>query len=414
MDTDKQSKEMTNPSKLDVADHFHQMSSSTSTYIENQRNWNDDTAYEKKMKRKCRGDRKAQNLRRRQRRKQINGNTEHANEHVIVISEDGNQVENGIDEDQIQEYSMNIQHVLKPENKRKRQESNRDDVQVSRSFSQLSISRGAAKKKKKITTATSNESATGLLNGTNDDIQARKRNDQEENDDTDEVLTTNSLHQFKPKYLRTSNRIFTQMLSNLLDANENIIQCFNTNEKLQFLREMVEVINNYQYFDLQQQLWRHYRNISMKEDQSVLKLSKQDAKELNTCRTYGFPKHVIEKRLKTIEHQLQRTSNELQQYNIKLGENAQQWRPSFNSSLLWHVLHEFIRKGQKRLEQELLYRQTMSGFNVIDRQLIAKFYQLRPNEEQIHLAKTIWQTTADKLKMHEREEILRKRIYLQR
>ena len=41
------------------------------------------------------------------------------------------------------------------------------------------------------------------------------------------------------------------------------------------------------------------------------RLSKSDARQLNTFRTCGFPKHIIKKRQKTIEHQLQRTKNEI-------------------------------------------------------------------------------------------------------
>ncbi|CAF3858659.1 unnamed protein product [Rotaria sp. Silwood1] len=48
------------------------------------------------------------------------------------------------------------------------------------------------------------------------------------------------------------------------------------------------------------------------------------------------------------------------------------------------------------------------------RNLITKFYYLKPNEEQITLAKQIWQTTASILKARAQHEILRKRIFLRR
>ena len=49
-----------------------------------------------------------------------------------------------------------------------------------------------------------------------------------------------------------------------------------------------------------------------------------------------------------------------------------------------------------------------------DHQLITKFYQLKPNEEQIALAQKIWQATADELKTREQLEVLRQRIFLKR
>ncbi|CAF4710848.1 unnamed protein product [Rotaria sp. Silwood2] len=56
----------------------------------------------------------------------------------------------------------------------------------------------------------------------------------------------------------------------------------------------------------------------------------------------------------------------------------------------------------------------MLTLNSNDRHLITKFYELQPNEEQIDIAKQIWQTTFDILKTKEQEEILRKRIFLRR
>jgi hypothetical protein len=43
-----------------------------------------------------------------------------------------------------------------------------------------------------------------------------------------------------------------------------------------------------------------------------------------------------------------------------------------------------------------------------------KFYKLKPNDEQIQLAKKIWQATADELRTKEQLEILRQRILLKR
>ena len=50
--------------------------------------------------------------------------------------------------------------------------------------------------------------------------------------------------------------------------------------------------------------------------------------------------------------------------------------------------------------------------NAKDHYLIRSFYWIQPNEEQIHLARKIWQATADAFQMKGEEEILRKRISL--
>ncbi|CAF2101776.1 unnamed protein product [Rotaria magnacalcarata] len=61
-----------------------------------------------------------------------------------------------------------------------------------------------------------------------------------------------------------------------------------------------------------------------------------------------------------------------------------------------------------------IFKQVLSNTIDQDNNMITKFYELKPNREQTHLARKIWQTTADLLKTQEQVEILRKRIYLQR
>jgi hypothetical protein len=74
------------------------------------------------------------------------------------------------------------------------------------------------------------------------------------------------IQKFKPHYLRVSDKIFKQILSNAINDDDKTIQSLDTNEKLQFVRQMTEVTNSLYYFDLQRQLWQEYYNISLKED----------------------------------------------------------------------------------------------------------------------------------------------------
>ena len=157
----------------------------------------------------------------------------------------------------------------------------------------------------------------------------------------------------------------------------------DTSEKVQFVREMTEVTNNLQYLYLQHNLWQEYYNLGMKEDTWAPRLSKSYAKEHNTCRTYGFPQHIIEKRLTTIKNQLQRTRNELEEYETKLKQNAQQWQPSFDPTILSNAINERVEKSQQRLKQEFDYKKKMLALDANDRHLITKFYDLQPNEQQV-------------------------------
>ncbi|CAF4354896.1 unnamed protein product, partial [Adineta steineri] len=198
-------------------------------------------------------------------------------------------------------------------NKRKRQNLNRDDVHMSQSFSELSISQRNIKKRKSITS-----------------------NNKKDEDDNDEPLSINSMQRFKPHYLRVSDKVFKQMLSNVIKDDHKTIQSIDTNEKIQFLREMTELTNNLYYFDLQRQFWQEYHNMSLKEDDTrrYRQLSKSDAKEHNTYYMGDFQKHVIEKRQNTIVHQMQRTINELNQYLIQLNTWTTQCQPPIDPNIL--------------------------------------------------------------------------------
>ena len=70
---------------------------------------------------------------------------------------------------------------------------------------------------------------------------------QEDND----LSSTNHIKEFKPRYLRMSDKV---MLSNEIEHDDNTIQCLDTKEKIEFVRQMTEATNNLYYFDLQRQL----------------------------------------------------------------------------------------------------------------------------------------------------------------
>ena len=268
-------------------------------------------------------------------------------------------------------------------NKRKRQDLNHneeDGIHVNRSFSQLSLLQNDSKKKKLMTTnypqSTNNELSSKVINNTN-------------NDNDDNVLTMNYLQKIKPHYLKVSDKIFTEMLSNAIKNDSDriiIIQALDTQEKLQLIQQITEITNNLYYFNLQRQLWQDYYNIGLKQDGSwpiAPRLSKSFAKQHHTCRTYGYSKRIIEQRQKTVEHQLQRTSNELNQHLIQLHTLTDQWRPSIDPNLLCDIINECVQNGQQKLCEEINYRRNMLKFDSNDHHLITQFYDLHPNDEQV-------------------------------
>jgi hypothetical protein len=260
---------------------------------------------------------------------------------------------------------------------------------LDKSLSQLSISQGNSKKKKTTTTT----------------------NDQIENNE----LSMNSTEKYKPaRYLKVSDRVFKQMLSNTINNGTKVIQCLDTPEKLHLVRKVTELTNNLCFQGLQRQLWKEYHDLSSKDNNWQLKITKGYAHQHNTCRMYRPQKSYIEQRQKTIEHQLQQTGNALRENLTKLQQITTQWEPSIDFEILSHAINECVKNGQQRLKQEFDYKKQMISLDWNDHQLIAKFYKLKPNEEQIELAKKIWQATADELRIKEQLEILRQRIFLKR
>ena len=138
-------------------------------------------------------------------------------------------------------------------------------------------------------------------------------------------VSTNHIRIFKPRYLRMLDKMFKQMLSNEIEQGDTTIQYLDTKEKIQFVRQMAEAMNNLYYFDLQRQLWQAYYDIGMKEGVWTSRVSKSFAKQHHTCRSYGFLKHIIEKCHHETNQQCQQVIDSVQQYIIELEEKTQQW-----------------------------------------------------------------------------------------
>ncbi|CAM4767668.1 unnamed protein product [Rotaria magnacalcarata] len=360
-------------------------------------------------KKKSHGNRKEQHKRRKLlRRQQQQQQESHVNNNYMdqnIIDQRQQDEEREL----IHDDRMASQQRITTENKRKRPGST-DNINVSRSFSQLSIIQRNSKKKK--STSRNNLSDNDAVHATANDNQQQHRDHNVE--DMDHSSEESYMQQFKPRYLRVSDKIFKRVLSNTIDQDNNMVKNLDTKEKLELVRQVTEATNNLYYFDLQRQLWQEYYDIGMKENVWGQKISKSAAQQHRTCRASGLPQSIVEQRQQTIARQLQHVTNELKNCTIKLNNDAQHWQPPMDPTILLDAINELVKRAQRRLRQEFDYKKQMLVLDSNDHHLITKFYELKPNQEQTHLARKIWQTTADLLKTEEQVEILRKRIYLQR
>ena len=177
---------------------------------------------------------------------------------------------------------------------------------------------------------------------------------------------------------------------------------------------MTELTNNLYFTNLQRQLWQAYHNTSSKDDDWESKITKQYAHQHHTCRMHRPRKSQISERRRAIEHQMKQLGEELGQHLTQLKANIAQWQPQIDCQALSHAINECVKNNQQRLSDEFNHRKEMIELDWKDNSSIKTFYALRPDEQVILVAKKIWQTTDDELKMKDQLKILRQRIYLKR
>jgi hypothetical protein len=276
------------------------------------------------------------------------------------------------------------------------------------------------KRKRFVLTPTPTSETITILDKSLSQLSISQRNPKKTKTTTNDQLNNenkkspiNSTEQYRPRYLKVSDRIFKQLLSNAVDNGYQIIgQYLDTKEKLRCTRQTAEIVNNIYFKDLQRQLYEEYYKLSKNDEHWESTITNGYAHQHNTCRMSRPRKSYIEQRRTTIAHQLERLANELKENLLQLQATVEQWQPTIDFNVLSHAINECVKNSQLRLKNEFQYRRETLICNWNDHQSIRKFYHFEPNEELIQLAKKIWQATADELNTKEQLEILRQRICL--
>lgn len=244
--------------------------------------------------------------------------------------------------------------VVSP-SKRKRLQSNKADESIGQSLSQLSISNRTTKKTK--TSAANQQSNT--------------------------QTSTSAMQNTKPRFLRTPDGVFKEMLLNAATGQLNTAACLNTKDKVQQVRVLAEVTSHLRYVELQRQLWQEYYNIGMKDNVWGKKISKSKAKQLAVSRSFGFPKPTVEQRQATIVKQLNKAMDDQENCTTQLRENTASWEPPVNATVLIQTVSELVKNGQRRLQLEFDFKKNMLAMNSNDYRLIKEFDDLKPTDDQV-------------------------------
>ncbi|CAM4796358.1 unnamed protein product [Rotaria magnacalcarata] len=357
----------------------------------------------KQRKKKSRGNRAEQHFRRRLNRRNLDEASKASLIQARMKRQEQNVNKNNIEtnqmEDDLQVTEVPLNDIDHDVNSKKRKRNTSTNIQnhLSQSFSQLSISQGCQKKTKN-----------------NIQSEAVPLNTVQEKNDQSKALTKSFMSTYLPQYLTVSDRKFKEILSKSIHDGHKIYEWLDTDEKLKLTRQLAHSVNLIYYLKLQQQLWQDYYDLGIKDGVWAPRISKVKAKEHNTCLSYGRSEKFVEQRQKTIQHQLNRTENELQQHLHHLAEWTDKAKPSIDSIFLSTAIERMVKNAQHRLNVEFQHKRIMLKLDVDDHHLITSVYDLETTEEQIELIKIYWQAIADEQKALEEMEVLRKRASLKR
>ena len=255
--------------------------------------------------------------------------------------------------------SVNCNNTDSTTQKRKREASDKIEMPINKSFSQMSISQGRRKKNR---------------------VSKKIKNDKKKQRDR---LSEGPRSTLLPGYLTTSDKAFKQMLVRAVPDGCQIVQWLNTDEKLRSVRQLTNVVNTLIYVKSQQQLWLDYYQVETTKELCSSRITEANAKAHNTCPSFGRPLKIIEQRRKSIESRLKRTENELNQQLLRLPEWTDQAQPPMSSIALSAAIFACVEKGQQRLSAAFKRKQVMLKLDVADHQMINAFYALQPNDEQV-------------------------------
>lgn len=205
-----------------------------------------------------------------------------------------------------------------------------------------------------------------------------------------DVLEETSAHQskstYQPKYLKSSDQVFKQMLSKSIVGAESIVQSLNTSEKLQFARTYAHLLNNVFYLKLEQDFWQYYVQVLTTEGiWSLLPFEQEIIKKNNLYRLKFKSKPQLEKYRKLISDRLQKAEFDLNQHT------QQPSARSIDMQRLSTVIPAFVRQGQHKLSSDFERRKRILQFDAHDHRLIQTFYNLKPSENQVTTIRTRYQ-----------------------
>ncbi len=158
----------------------------------------------------------------------------------------------------------------------------------------------------------------------------------------------------------------------------NLLEKFlDTNEKVIFIRQLLELTNKLNYSKLQDEQWSYYYHLGITEGIWTGQVSKKMALVHSMPYTYGRRKQLIVQRRKCFQEQLQEITNKIQ-------EHMQQSPYSIiDSNQIVTIVTNILDKDQYQLRLELERRRHILEFDAKDHQFVEAFYRLKPRQTEV-------------------------------
>lgn len=195
------------------------------------------------------------------------------------------------------------------------------------------------------------------------------------------ILSNVELCQFSSDYITMSNIKFKQILSTYALTHFHIDlldEYLDTEEKITFIRQLIQLIDKLNYFKLQDEQWSYYYQLGLNEGIWTGRVSKKMAHDNSMSHTYGRRKRLIEQRRTYFQEQLKTITRQIQQH-------LQQPHLNMDTGKLMIILNDFIDKDNYHLRIELERRRQILKFDAKDHQLVQIFYQLKPRKTEVCL-----------------------------
>jgi hypothetical protein len=171
-----------------------------------------------------------------------------------------------------------------------------------------------------------------------------------------------------------------EMLSaySLTHFRMNLLEKFVDSEnKVNFIRQLFELTNKLKYSKLQDEQWSYYDYLGTTEGIWTGRVSKKMALLHSMSYTYGRRKQLIVQRRKCFQEQLQEITNKIQEHM------KQSPYSTIDSNQIVTIVTNIVDKDQYQLRLELERRRHILKFDAKDHQLVEAFYQLKPRQTEV-------------------------------